>query len=104
MPKTKLRELAKGQDCLVRIPGICKNDRDTVILAHINERSLVGAGMGQKVPDIFGSRCCSACHAEIDGRTKLSDYTRDELLIMHYQGMIRNINILLNEGLIKIEG
>jgi hypothetical protein len=95
-----LRKEARGRDCLVRIPGVCKNNRDTTVLAHINERSLVGAGMGQKVPDIFGAHSCSDCHDVLDRRFQ-SVFTPDELLIMHYQGMIRTIILLIDEGKIK---
>ena len=100
MSKHPLREYARGQDCLVRVPGVCCNDRDTTVLAHINERSLVRAGMGQKVPDMFGAISCHACHELIDGRAQSQEYSREELLIMHYQGMVRTQYKLLQEGMI----
>jgi hypothetical protein len=100
MSKHPLREAARGQDCKVNIYGVCNNDRNTVILAHINERSLVGAGMGQKVPDEYGAHCCHACHDEIDGRTNNSDMTRDEKLIAQYQGVIRTQHWAKKEGLL----
>jgi hypothetical protein len=99
MPKSKLRQRAKGADCQVRTEE-CNNDRDTTILAHVNERSLVGAGMGMKCPDWFGAHCCSVCHDIIDSRVQ-SRYTQEEKLIMHYQGTIRTQYLLGKEGLIK---
>jgi hypothetical protein len=92
-----LRKEAKGMDCKVMIYGICNNDRNTTILAHINEKSLVGAGMGMKVPDEFGAHCCNACHDELDRRTNISGLSPDELLIEHYQGMIRTQYFLMKE-------
>lgn len=99
-----LRKEAKGQQCCVRLPGICNGNNETVVLAHLNNKRLFGMGIGQKVPDMFGSRCCSACHDVIDGRTRppLDEdgccYTRDEIKIMFYEGVFRTQNILLKEG------
>jgi hypothetical protein len=57
-----LRKEAKGRECQIRIPGICNNDRGTVVLCHLNNKRLFGVGVGQKVPDLFGAWGCSACH------------------------------------------
>jgi len=46
---SKLRKSAKGQECLVRIPGICNRRTETVVLAHLN-----GGGMGMKASDLHG--------------------------------------------------
>lgn len=78
-----LRELARGQECQVRIEGLCNWDRETVVLAHI--RRAHTAGVGQKPPDTCGVFACSACHDEIDRRTRylkmdeLNDYLLDAL-------------------------
>jgi len=39
----KYTESARGQECQVRIPGICSHDPETVVFAHLN-----GGGMGMK--------------------------------------------------------
>jgi hypothetical protein len=103
-----LKQEAKGRECQIRIPGVCNNDRETVVLAHLNRKRLFGVGMGQKVPDIFGAFCCSACHDAVDWRSDAAPYdyekgfySLDELLIMHMEGVFRTQNILLNEGKIK---
>lgn len=32
---SKLRESARGQDCLVRLPGVCNRNPETVVLAQV---------------------------------------------------------------------
>lgn len=92
---TKLRNSAKGRECLVRIPGICNGNPETVVLAHLN-----GGGMGMKQPDLFGAFACSACHDEVDRRTRLLD--ADDARRLHLEGIIRTQAIWLMEGLIKV--
>ena len=93
-----LRKEAKGRGCMVRLPGICNFNNETVVLAHI--RLLGVTGMGMKSPDLLGAWCCSNCHAEIDGQTHKSGLSRDELRLAHYDGMARTIMQLEKEGLI----
>ena len=93
-----LRKEAKGRGCMVRLPRICNFNSETVVLAHIR---VVGvSGMGMKSPDLLGAWACSACHAEIDGRTHKSGLSRDELRLAHYDGMARTIAQLEKEGLV----
>ena len=93
-----LRKEAKGRGCMVRLPGICNFNSETVVLAHIR---VVGvSGMGMKSPDLLGAWACSACHDELDGRTHKSGLSRDELRLAHYDGMARTIAQLEKEGLI----
>ena len=84
---------------MVRLPGICNFNSETVVLAHIR---LIGvSGMGMKAPsDLLGSWACSACHDEIDGRTHKSGLSHDELRLAHYDGMARTIAQLDKEGLV----
>jgi hypothetical protein len=82
-----LRKEAKGRGCMVRIFGICNHNSETVVLA-------------MKSPDLIGAWACSACHDELDGRTRKSGLTRDELRLAHYDGMARTIMQLHKEGLV----
>jgi hypothetical protein len=93
-----LRKEAKGRGCMVRLPGICNFNSETVVLAHIRLAGV--SGMGMKSPDLIGAWACSACHDEIDGRTNRSGLTRDELRLAHYDGMVRTIVQLEKEGLV----
>ncbi len=92
---SKLRNSAKHRDCAVRIPGVCNFDAGTVVLAHLN-----GAGMGIKNDDLFAAFACSACHDAIDGR-KPTQWTRDELVSWHKDGVFRTQKIWLQEGMIS---
>ena len=95
-----LRKEAKGKECQIRIPGVCNGNSETVVLCHLNQKALLGVGMGQKVPDEFGAWGCSNCHDVVDGRVNLDIYTHDEVLIMFYEGVFRTQKILLDEGLL----
>ena len=88
---SKLRESARGQDCLVRLPGVCNRNPETVILAHLG-----GGGMALKKRDIHGAFCCSSCHDEIDRRTRLFD--KDYAELAHRQGVERTIDYWLDNG------
>lgn len=94
---SKLRESAKGQECLVRVPGVCNFNQETTILAHIN-----GAGVGIKNHDLFGSHCCFACHTWLDGGYS-KDHTRDYRDLLHLQGMMRTQQYWLKHGYIVIQ-
>ena len=94
-----LRKLAKGRECQVRVPGVCNSNPETVVLAHINERALLGVGTGMKPHDLFGAYCCSACHDAVDGRTD-GDYTWPELDKYLSDGIFRTQKILIDEGII----
>ena len=93
-----LRKEAKGRGCMVRLPGICNFNSETVVLAHIRLQGV--SGMGMKSPDLIGAWACSACHDELDGRTCKSGLSRDELRLAHYDGMVRTICQLDKEGLV----
>ena len=93
---SKLTKSAKGQDCQIRIQGICNFNPETVVLAHLN-----GGGMGIKHNDIHGAFACSACHDAIDRRTH-KDVDQEFLELAHLQGMVRSQMIMLEMGLIKI--
>lgn len=90
-----LRDSARGQPCLVRLPGICNHDPATTVLAHLN-----GGGMGTKYSDLMGAFACSACHDEIDRRTMLCN--ADYIKLAHLEGMVRTQQIWLDSGLVVL--
>lgn len=93
---SKIRQSAEGQQCQVRVPGICNGDPTTVVLAHLN-----GAGAGTKAHDIHGAFSCSACHSWLDGGFAQAGHNRDTRDLWHLQGVIRTQYILLEKGLIR---
>ena len=99
-----LRKEAEGRDCQIRLPGICKNDRNTVVLCHLHKPSISG-GMGLKADDILGAHGCNACHDVCDGRNLSGDqhgYTGDQIEIGFYLAILKTQKILLDEGKIGV--
>ena len=91
--QTKLTKSARGQDCQIRIEGICNHDNTTTILAH-----RAGGGMGGKVPDREGAYACSACHDAVDGRSK-TWLEPEQLKSYHDDGIFRTQAIMKAMGL-----
>ncbi|MGK0735903.1 DUF1364 domain-containing protein [Yokenella regensburgei] len=90
-----LRKAARGRECQVRIPLICNGDPATSVLAHYRLAGTCGTGC--KPDDMQAAIACSGCHDAIDGRTKTS-YSRDELRLMHAEGILRTQKIWRDEG------
>lgn len=86
------RKEARGRECMVRIPGVCNGNSETVVLAHLN-----GGGTGFKTDDTEGAWCCSACHDVIDGRAK-SEWEPTTVELWHYHGARRTRDALRAEG------
>ena len=93
----KLRQSAKGQECQIRLPGICNFNTETTVLAHLN-----GGGIGIKKDDWQAAFACSACHDEIDRRTRYMD--ADTVELEHRRGVERTQTHWLEMGLITISG
>jgi len=93
---SKYTKSAKGQECQVRIPGICNHNSETVVFAHIN-----GGGMGMKQPDCEGAYCCSACHDVIDFR-RIYGWTPEQIKLAHHEGAMRTRKIMIDAGVLKL--
>ena len=90
-----IREAARGQECQLRLTGICSHDSSTVVLAHI--RRCGNAGVGQKPPNVSGIFACDRCHSVLDGRAgKLRAHDSDIL-----EGMLRTHKVLKEMGLVE---
>jgi hypothetical protein len=96
---TDLRKLAKGQQCLIRVPGYCTHTPETVVLCHYRLTGISGAGM--KSPDLIAAYGCFGCHDVVDGRQKCS-WSRQELLLMLAEGVFRTQLVLLERGILVI--
>ena len=93
---SKITASARGENCLVRLPGICNFNPETVVGAHLG-----GGGMSYKKSDLHMAYACSDCHDALDGRTK-TKFSKDELELMHRQGVERTQDILIKKGLIVL--
>jgi hypothetical protein len=96
--QTKLTRAARGRECQVRVPGVCNGNPETTVLAHFR-MSGTRCGVGLKPNDLQGAWACSSCHDAIDGRHN-TEFNSDELRVMHLEGMVRTIDILVGERVI----
>ena len=96
---SKIRKSARGQQCQIRLAGICNHNPETVVLAHY--RMAGTCGMGMKPSDIQAAYACDICHSAVDGRLK-TDLSRDELQTAFAEGVMRTQQILIKQGLLKV--
>lgn len=94
---SRITESARGQDCMIRMPGVCNGDPATVVWAHANG-SAAGKGIGQKSPDLLGAYACSSCHDEYDRRTSKLDLITAKLYFA--EGHYRSLRMLIEKGLV----
>ncbi len=102
----KITDSAKGENCTLRIPGVCNHNPETTIPAHLN-----GAGMAKKSDDTLISYCCSQCHTWLDGgysNIDLSQYTDKQLKRAvrdseQLRGIIETQSILIQKNLIQVK-
>jgi hypothetical protein len=98
MKQTPITRSAKGEACSVRLPGICCNDNETTVFAHISGVRF-GHGVGKKTS--FGAYACVNCHDVLDGRVK-HHFERDYLKLVHLEGVIETLIKLEAKGLIAL--
>jgi len=90
----KYRDAANGQSCTLRLPG-CRNERETVVLAHRN-----GAGMGTKASDHDAADCCYHCHMIFD-RRDLWPYDKERMMEEFNRARLETIVNRIERGIIK---
>ena len=95
---TNLRKLARNQGCMIRVPGVCTNDRETVVLCHIRMIGVSGGGL--KAPDLLGAYGCAACHAIVDGQTA-SEYDAGARRLMLLEGVMRTQYQLISQEIVR---
>lgn len=96
--QTKITKSARGQDCQVRVPGICDCQPDTTVFAHLN-----GAGMGTKHADYLGAYAGLKCHWWLDGGYTSTGHTREYRDLIHLEGMARTLPKLVEQGLLEVK-
>lgn len=71
MPKTEaqrnpaLLAMARGQRCLLTVPGVCRPDPATTVACHSNQ-SVHGKAGARKADDQWHVYGCDACHRWLD--------------------------------------
>lgn len=94
---TNLKKEAQGRGCMIRLPGICNHNSETVVLAHFRMAGI--SGMGIKADDLLGAWSCSACHDAVDRRGH-ADLDKDYVRLAHLEGVIRTIAQLRKENIV----
>lgn len=94
---TNLKKEAQGRGCMIRLPGICNHNSETVVLAHVRMAGI--SGMGIKADDLLGAWSCSACHDAVD-RRGYPDLDKDYVRLAHLEGVIRTIAQLRKENIV----
>ncbi|MBP0943108.1 DUF1364 domain-containing protein [Pseudomonas alliivorans] len=92
--QTQLTKAARGRDCQVRIPGCCNGNPETTVLAHYRMSGTCGVGI--KPNDFQGAWACSACHDEVDRRTRTIQHELARQY--HAEAVMRTQAILISEG------
>ena len=98
---SKIRKSAKGKECQVRIIGVCNGNPETVVWAHANG-FVSGKGIGMKSNDLLGSYACQSCHDYYDRRISGSHVDYDKIKLDFYEGHLRSLQILIDEGIVKL--
>lgn len=86
---TPARKAAKGQPCLIRLPGCAPGaDNETVVLCHYALSDISGAAL--KSPDDLAAFGCWHCHGVVDGRLPVpAGYTRDTVRLAFAEAVFR---------------
>lgn len=97
---SRITASANGEDCQVRIPGICTFDPAKTIWSHCRHGA-AGKGRGIKALDIAGAYACTACDAAYDQLAGVPHtMTRAQVDLDWFMGHMRSLVILKDKGLI----
>ena len=95
-----IRDSARGENCTVQIYPYCRDNPETVVLAHLPSED---HGMALKSPDFWAAYACDLCHSIIDGREK-TVLPAEEIRACMYRGLYRTQKRLIEKGLMKVKG
>jgi hypothetical protein len=97
---SRITESARGEECQVRVIGICNFDPATTVWSHANGLA-AGKGIGMKSLDLLGTYACFRCHALIDRALPLPDgMTRADVKLAFWEGHARSVQLLEKKGLL----
>ena len=98
---SKIRKSARGQQCHMRIPGVCNGNPETTVLAHIRRGGISGVGM--KPNDLCSVYACSGCHDAIDRRSNVGAITQSEMDGYILEGHMRTLAHLVSSALVVLK-
>lgn len=94
--QSPVTRMAKGQPCLIRLPGICGGNPETTVPCHFRMSGLSGTSF---IPDaIFIAFGCFQCHNYVDSHKDA------ETQLAFAQGVFRTQAYLIQKGKVKVEG
>lgn len=96
---SRITASANGEDCQVRIVGVCKGDPAYTIWSHCRHGA-AGKGKAIKAIDVAGAYACTACDAAYDQLQGVQHMTREEVDLDWFMGHMRSLVILSQKGLI----
>lgn len=98
MKRTKARQAAKGQDCVVNLPMACNYNPETTVLAH------VGKGSAKRNDDNNAVYACFNCHGAIDRNNGpfANYFLSDDIFIQKELNDLREVYI--KRALKRMEG
>jgi hypothetical protein len=95
-----IRDSANGEECTVRIPGICAGGTATTVWSHYPGLD-ADRGMAMKSLDLCGCYCCAACHDVVDMRASAPEgYPRWQVLLDWFAGHLRSLVRLRQKGIV----
>ena len=98
--RADIRASANGEECHVRLIGICNGRTDTTVWSHWPGLD-ADRGMGLKSVDVAGAYTCAACHDAVDGRTHMGPgYDRGAIAMGWMLGHLRSLVTLERKGLL----
>lgn len=98
---SKITESARMESCTLRLPGVCRNDRETTVWAHENVLP-GGKALGKKLArvDHRGAYACYRCHMILDGQAaRPPGLSRDFVLTRFAAAMTESAELLKAKGL-----
>lgn len=87
-----LRELARGEPCLIRVPMVCTHRVEETVLCHV--RMIGQSGLGLKNLDLLGAWGCFACHTYVD-----ANHPDSRLYLL--EGMVRTQYQYIQRGIVR---
>jgi len=94
-----ITDSARGQDCQLRLPGVCNGNPETTVWAHSNSAEH-GKGGALKAFDQNGCYACYACHMVYDRQyPRPAGLSLLDVLHLFLHAMQRSQKILVRRGL-----
>ena len=98
---SRITESARGEECLVRIPGVCRYDPAYTIWSHCRQGA-AGKGRGKKAVDLAGAYACTSCDAVYDGQMpRPKGMTKEQVEADWAMGHFRSLVRLQEKGHIE---